>query len=71
MSLMRHRGEVLTAEEAAEIRALSERLGEREACARLAVHRATLARAIGQLHVQRAMVTHLRTRLAALRTEAA
>lgn len=68
---MRHRGDTLTAIEAAEIRALTERLGEREACERLAIHRATLARAIGQMHLQRATLTHIRAGLTSLRAEAA
>ena len=68
---MRHRGEVLTPIEAAEIRALVERIGERQARAALLVSSQTLARAVGQMHIQRVTATHVRTRLALLRAEAA
>ena len=68
---MRHRGETLTPIEAGEIRALVERLGERSARIALAVSAQTLARAIGQMHLQRATVTHLRVRLAELGRDAA
>lgn len=61
---MTHRGETLSADEAAEIRALVERIGERSARIALLVSSQTLARAIGLMHLQRATVTHLRTRLA-------
>jgi hypothetical protein len=67
---MTHRGETLTAIEASEIRALVERIGERQAKTALQVSSQTLARAIGQMHIQRATVTHIRTRLAGVRDAA-
>lgn len=67
---MTHRGETLTAIEASELRALVERIGERQARETLLVSAQTLARAIGLMHLQRATVTHIRARLAGVRAAA-
>jgi len=60
---MQHRGETLTSDEAAEVRALAERIGEREARKRLRVSPQTLARAIAQMHVQRGTLSLIRSAL--------
>jgi hypothetical protein len=67
---MTHRGETLTAIEAAALRSLVERIGEKQARAVLQVSAQTLARAIGLMHVQRATATHIRARLAGIREAA-
>lgn len=61
---MKHHGETLTPTEAAEVRALVERIGEREARQLLRVSHQTLARAIAQMHVQRGTLALIRGALA-------
>jgi hypothetical protein len=67
---MQHRGEVLTPLESGELRALVERVGERHAREQLSISSQTLARAIGQMHIQRGTVALIRQRLQALREAA-
>jgi len=67
---MQHRGETLSPGEAADLRALVERLGEREARQRLMISAQTLARAIGRMHVQRSTAAVLRMRLRQIREAA-
>jgi hypothetical protein len=67
---MQHRGEKLTDTESSEIRALIERIGERQACAYLGVSAHTIARAVGAMHVQRGTIALLRQRLAEIQRAA-
>ena len=60
-------GETLTPSEAAELRALRDRYGERRLSAELRVARMTLARGIGLLPIQRGSALLMRTGMAALR----
>lgn len=67
---MQHRGDTLTPKESGELRALVERIGERQAREYLTVSAQTLACAIGQMHIQRGTVALIRQRLQALREAA-
>jgi hypothetical protein len=64
---MQHRGTTLQVDEATELRHLIERVGERQARDYLTVSAQTLARAVGQMHLQRGTAAMIRQRLASLR----
>ena len=57
---MQHRGQTLTAIEAAELRRLYERMGQRPACQYLRISGETLARAMAQMHLQRGSIELIR-----------
>jgi hypothetical protein len=67
---MQHRGETLSPLESAELRALVERIGERQALIVLTISRQTLARAIGQMHIQRGTASMIRQRFTELKEAA-
>jgi hypothetical protein len=60
MSPMQHQGITLTDAEAASVRELCERIGERAAREKLGISHQTLARAIGQMHIQRGTLALIR-----------
>lgn len=68
---MQHRGEPLTPIESGEVRALIERVGERQARIQLGLSAQTIARAVGGMHVQRGTLALIRQRLQAIKGEAA
>ena len=57
---MKHQGSALTEAEAARVRELCEQIGERAARQKLGISHQTLARAIGQMHIQRGTLALIR-----------
>lgn len=63
--MAKHQGVILSDTEAATVRELCERIGERAARERLGVSHQTLARAVGRMHVQRGTAHLIRCAISA------